>query len=161
MRYLFLLFSFLPLLVFSQVRTANDWYFGDNAGVKFEYGIPHGVTDGMITGAEGCSTVGDENGNLLFYTVGQYVYNRNHQLMPNGSGLMGNWSATHSSIIVPWPHSDSLFYIFTVDAIENHLQNGLRYNVVDMSLDGGLGDIISGEKNILLEGPVCEKLTAV
>ena len=81
--------------------------------------------------------------------------------MQNGDGLLGSWSATSAAIIIPWPHSDSLFYIFTTDMAGNHLQNGLRYNIVDMSLDGGLGGIISGEKNILLEGPVCEKLTAV
>jgi len=164
MRFLisFLLFflGFLSSVSSQQQNTANDWYFGYNAGIKFEYGVPHGVTGGALYTEEGCATVGDENGDLLFYTDGETVYNRNHQIMLNGSGLLGSWSATSAAIIIPYPHSDSLFYIFTTDMAGNHLQNGLRYSIVDMSLDGGLGGITS-TKNILLETPVTEKLTAV
>jgi len=151
----------LSISVFSQNgNKAYHWYFGVNAGVDFSTGIPVAKTDGQLTGWEGCATVDDKNGNFLFYTDGQKVYNRNHQVMPNGSGLMGHWSASQSSIIVPCPGNDSLFYIFTVDAIDNHLQNGLRYSVVNMHLNGGLGDVTS-TKNILLETPVTERLFAI
>lgn len=145
---------------YTQENTANQWFFGNNASVDFRTGIPIANTYGALNTGDGPSTIGDKFGNLLFYTGGEDVYNRNHQIMPNGSGLMGHYSAAQSSIIVPHPGSDSLFYIFTVDAIENHLQNGLRYSIVDMSLDGGLGDINS-TKNILLETPVTEKLLAI
>lgn len=150
----------LSNLSFSQENTAHQWFFGNNAGVDFSTGIPVGITGGALYTGEGCATIGDINGNLLFYTDGGEVYNQNNQLMPNGSGLMGNWSATQSSIIIPFVGNDSLFYIFTIDAIENHLQNGLRYSVVNMNLDGGLGDITS-DKNILLDATVSEKITAV
>ncbi len=141
-------------------NTANQWFFGNNVSVNFSTGIPIGNTGGALITGEGCATVGDIYGNLLFYTDGQEVYNRNNQLMPNGSGLMGSWSATQSSIIIPQPGNDSLFYLFTIDAIENHLQNGLRYSIVNMNLEGGLGDVTS-TKNILIETPVSEKITAV
>ena len=106
----------LTIVANAQENTANQWYFGINAGVDFSTGIPIVTTDGQITGWEGCATVGDINGNLLFYTDGQGIYNANHQIMQNGSGMMGNYSATQSSIIVPYPNNDSLFYVFTVDA---------------------------------------------
>ena len=144
----------------AQENSAHQWFFGNNAGVDFSTGVPIGVSGGALYTGEGCATVGDINGNLLFYTDGGDVYNKNHQIIPNGSGLMGNWSATQSSIIIPLVGNDSLFYIFTIDAIENHLANGLRYSIVNINLDGGLGDITSS-KNILLETPVSEKITAV
>lgn len=159
--YLTLIGLFITTFLFSQgENTARQWFFGNNAAVNFSTGIPIGNTGGALLTGEGCATIGDIDGNLLFYTDGQEVYNRNNQLMPNGSGLMGSWSATQSSIIIPKPGSDGFFYIFTIDAIENHLQNGLRYSEVNMNLDGGLGNVTS-TKNILLETPVAEKITAV
>ena len=39
----------------------------------------------------------------MFYTDGRYVYNKMHNVMPNGSGLMGHSSSTQSAIIVLQP----------------------------------------------------------
>ncbi len=107
---------------------------------------------------EGCASISDFNGNLLFYTDGITVYNRNHGIMPNGTGLKGDFSSTQSAIIVPRPGSSTIFYIFTVDDWGN--SDGLQYSELDMTLDGGLGDI-TATKNIQLATPVAEKLTAV
>ena len=151
---------FITSLLFSQGENLSlQWRFGTNAGVDFTTGIPVAVTNSPLVTGEGCATVSDLDGNLLFFTDGQKVYNKNNEIMPNGSDLMGNSSASQSSIIIPYPKNDTLFYIFTIDAIENHLENGLRYSIVDMNLDGGLGDITT-TKNILLEAPVSEKITA-
>ena len=147
----------------AQENNANIWYFGEHAGVDFSYGLPSGITDGQLDTWEGCASVCNQQGGLLFYTDGQTVYNRNHQVMPNGSGILGDYSASQSSIIVPKPSlstGNNIYYIFTVDCWENNLVNGLRYSIVDMSLDGGLGDITS-EKNILLHDKVAEKITAI
>ncbi|MGO8056139.1 hypothetical protein, partial [Rhizobium leguminosarum] len=64
---------------------------------------------------EGVATQSDKNGNLLFYTNGIDVWNRNHEIMPNGTGLFGSQTSTQSGIIVPQPGSDSIYYVFTVD----------------------------------------------
>jgi gliding motility-associated-like protein len=37
----------------------------------------------------------------------------------------------------------------------------MRYSVVDMTLDNGLGDIDTSQKNILVTSPICEKLLAI
>ena len=148
-------------LLFSQGENLSlQWRFSTNAGVDFTTGIPVAVANSPLVTGEGCATVSDLNGNLLFFTDGQEVYNRNNEIMPNGSDLMGDPSASQSSIIIPYPNNEALFYIFTIDAVENHLENGLRYSIVDMSLEGGLGDITT-TKNILLETPVSEKITAI
>jgi len=151
---LFLLFSIL----LSAQKQANIWYFGVNSGLDFSNGDPIALTDGNLVTEEGCATISDENGNLLFYTDGSTVWNRNHTILLNGTGLLGHESSTNSAIIIPNPDNSSNYYIFTVDKEGN--SNGFRYSELDMTLDSGLGGI-NTNKNIQLQNPVSEKLTAI
>jgi gliding motility-associated-like protein len=123
------------------------WYFGNHAGLDFNLQYPRPLTDGMINTREGVATICNANGELLFYTDGQTVYDKTHSVMQNGSGLYGDMSSTQSSIIVPKPGSTTLYYIFTVDqaGIPSEPGNGLNYSIVDMALNGGKGSVI--EKN--------------
>ena len=155
---LLIIWGFIPVLSFSQ-NEAAIWYFGSNAGLDFSGGTPVAITDGQITTSEGCSTISDQNGDLLFYTDGVHVWNKNHTYMENGTQLMGYWSATQSSLVVANPLNNGIFYIFTVDGMENYLANGFRYSVVDLNQNNGLGAVT--DKNILLFSPSCEKITAV
>jgi gliding motility-associated-like protein len=138
---------------------ANIWYFGNQAGLDFSSGIAVALTNGAIFTSEGCSTISDQYGDILFYTNGVTVWNKNHSTMQNGTGLQGNSSSTQSSIVVPNPSNNGIFYIFTVDAIENNLAAGLRYSIVDINQNGGLGLVTN--KNTLLFASSCEKITAV
>lgn len=130
MRFRFLLILiFLPLSLCAQGE-ANNWYFGVHAGLNFNNTPPTPVLDGELNTSEGCSTISDANGNLLFYTDGRTVWNRNHNIMPNadyfnGSGLLGDPSSTSSGLIVPYPNNPDLYYIFTVD--EPHHDNAAAY----------------------------------
>ena len=141
-------------LVFSQKESAN-WYFGEFAGLSFNSGNPVPLLDGQLTTREGCATISDPNGNLLFYTDGVTVWDRTHQVMPNGQMLLGHGSSTESALIIPKPGSKSRFYIFTIDQPSYYLKdipviNGVNYSEVDLALNGGYGDIIDGVKNIHL-----------
>ncbi|MFO0478090.1 MAG: beta strand repeat-containing protein [Bacteroidota bacterium] len=80
--------------------------------------------------------------------------------MPNGTGLKGNFSSTQSALIIKQPGSTNLYYIFTVDAIENSSSNGLQYSIVDMSMAAGNG-AVTAIKNVPLQTPSSEQLTAV
>ncbi|WP_347157896.1 hypothetical protein [Pontibacter chitinilyticus] len=141
---------------FAQGETAN-WYFGKNAGITFQGDSVIAQTNGRLLTEEGSATLSDKDGNLLLYTNGITVWNRNHRVMPNGNGLMGGKSSTQSALILPKPGSDHIYYIFTTDIQAQ--SNGLRYSVVDMSKDEGNGDIIS--RNVFMISPATEKLTAV
>lgn len=155
---LLVIFFFLSLCSYAQ-KEASIWYFGNNAGIKFQPdGSVVALTDGQLDTREGCATLADSNGDLLFYTDGISVWNKNHQLMQNGKDLMGHSSSSQSATIVPKPGSSNLYYIFTLD-YEVH-PNGFRYSVVDMSLNGGLGAVTS-EKNILIYTPSDEKLSII
>lgn len=158
MKFKILLFLFTTLAFSQQPQQASYWYFGANAGVKFDTtGSVTALTDGQLNTLEGCASISDTNGDLLFYTDGVKIWNKNHTVMPNGSGLMGNVSTSQSAIIVPKPGSNNLYYVFTLD-YEVH-PNGFRYSIVDINLNGGLGDVTSS-KNILIYTPSDEKLTA-
>jgi len=155
---LILLLNFLlPISGFAQ-KEANIWYFGANAGVDFNPTSPIALLDGAISTNEGTSSICDPNGNLQFYTDGVTVYNRMHNVMPNGIGLKGSFTSTQSALIVPDPYDSTLFYIFTTQPESS--TNEFNYSIVDMSLNGGLGDIDIGNKNILIHSPVGEKVTA-
>lgn len=157
-----LLFGLLfPTLLRSQGETSN-WYFGNGAGITFNTdGSITPVTNGKIDTFEGCATISDSFGNLLFYTDGIRIFNQNHNLMQNGNGLYGDSSSTQSAIIVPKPEDIDVYYIFTVDTstFEGDPDRGLNYSVVDMSLNNGLGAVT--QKNISLLADCSEKITAV
>jgi len=152
-----LFFIFYTLASFAQGE-ANNWYFGQNAAITFNSGTPVALTNSAMQTYEGCATLSDATGQLLFYTDGRTVYNRNHQVMANGSGLLGHESSTQSGTIVPLPGSNHLFYVFTLDYQSS--PNGFRYSILDLNLDGGLG-AITETKNVLIYTPSCEKISVV
>lgn len=146
-------------------RETYKWFFGIGAGLDFNSGVPVAINGAMDT-EEGCATICDAFGNLLFYTNGVTVWNKNNQVMPNGKNLNGHFSSTQSSVIVKKPGSLVVYYVFTTlsEACDEDFIHGeypLSYTVVDMNLDGGNGDIISGQKNIMLYDSTTEKLTAI
>lgn len=135
---------------------ARNWAFGNKFGIEFgEHVIPDTVQGRQLCTSEGCANVSDCNGEMLFYTDGTTVWDRNDNVMPNGTGLHGHWSSTQSALVVPFPGSTRFYYIFTTYASDQGVLPGssprpLLYNVVDMTLNGGNGDIITGMQNLLM-----------
>ncbi|TQM40946.1 gliding motility-associated-like protein [Flavobacterium branchiophilum] len=148
----------ISILTVSAQKEANIWYFGDHAGLDFTTGIPVPLIDGALSTEEGCASISNYSGQLLFYTDGITVYNRNHQVMLNGMDLYGHSSSTQSATIIPKPGSTNLYYVFTLD--EQLGNKGLRYSIIDMNLDGGLGGV-TGFKNVLVYQPSCEKMGVI
>lgn len=159
-------FIFLITLSTYAQKEASFWYFGENAGLDFSSGTPVVLTDGKLNTREGCSTISDKNGQLLFYSDGTTVWNKNHEVMNYTGGipannLFGNPSSTQSALVVPNPTDTNLYYIFTVDDFGG--DKGLNYYTVDISKNGGLGEITAGPVN-LSDGKGSfwsEKVTAV
>ena len=153
-----ILFSFLLIKASSQQNAL--WYFGRQAALSFVPGsgpgFPSPLTNSAMNAGEGCSSICDSAGNLLFYTNGEVIYNKNHQVMQNGDNLLGHISSFQSSAIIQQPDSRNIFYVFTADAYENSYANGYRYSIVDMNGDNGNGAVTT--KNILLQAPSTERL---
>ena len=157
----FLLMLFVTATALSQ-RDAAHWYFGTYAGLDFNSGSPQPLFDGQIRTVEGCEAFSDRDGNLLFYTEGNQMFNRFHEVMPNGDNLKGSFSTTQSALAVPNPLNNGLYYVFTPDdvlAYRLNSSNGFNYSVIDMNADNGRGDVV--QKNIDLLGKCSEKVSAV
>ncbi|MBL0273127.1 MAG: gliding motility-associated C-terminal domain-containing protein [Chitinophagaceae bacterium] len=160
-RFILIILSFAIQNAFAQQN--NIWYFGKKAGLNFNstanQPIPFPVLNSAMDADEGSASICDNNGNLLFYSNGLTVYNRNHQVMVNGDGLMANISTVQSCIIVPLPANENIFYIFTADALENSFNNGYRYSIVDMTQGNGDGAVTV--KNNLLSASGTERMVAI
>ncbi|MEM1134244.1 MAG: hypothetical protein AAGI07_00285 [Bacteroidota bacterium] len=137
--------------------SSKNWYFGTNAGLRFSTdGTVNILTDGQINQNEGAYTVSDADGQLLFYTDGATIWNRKHQVM--ATGLHGNQSSATSAVVAPRPGTTQ-YYVFTVD--ENIGTNGFNYYIVDLSLNNGLGQVITKNQNLLASTNATEKIALV
>ena len=118
-----LLFS---ITLFAQGE-ANIWYFGRNAGIDFNLPSPTALTTGALNTLEGCSSISDSTGNLLFYSNGCYIADASHQMMENGDSLnypgeiydnnCGNgngYTVANGATILPHPDSSNIYYLFHV-----------------------------------------------
>jgi gliding motility-associated-like protein len=142
-------------------KQANIWYFGNRIGMDFNGGSPAALSNSSMNTLEGCATISDTSGSLLFYTDGTDVWDRTHAPMLNGQGLKGDPSASQSGIIIPYPGDPDKYYVFTVDERlrSSPPHRGFHYSVVEMNQNGGLGMVTT--KNIQLLSSVTEKVTGV
>jgi hypothetical protein len=150
-------FSLFTLFSFAQ-KEADKWYFGFGAGLDFTSGSPVVISGPMPYTSEGCSNICDASGKLRFFTNGVDVYDSTKTIMPNGSGLTGDISSTQSALIVPNPSSGNKYYIFTTAADGT---GDFSFSEVDMTLNGGLGDVVLATKNTVKMDSATEKIAAV
>jgi len=167
--YIPLIFSFF-FFIGSQLFAQNEnnvWYFGDGAGLDFNSGIDPTALENASSeydSFEGCSSVSNLDGELLFYCDGERAFRSDHQVMTNGYGLNGNSSTIQSTIIVPSPADDGTYYLFTLDTdylLGSATYTGLSYSIIDMNLWFGFG-AVTEDKNIQISDlALNEGLTAV
>jgi len=163
---LFVLF----LTILSAQNEGNIWYFGNGVGLDFNSGTPVLITGSNMITPEGCASYCDADGNLLFYSNGGGrvspspdvpsggIWNRNNDQMYDMQGLQGGgFSAAQSSIIIPSPVASGQYYLFTMEETEfdvdgipvgQELGRGFSYFVIDMNLNGGLGDVVVQDVNV-------------
>ena len=157
-----ILLSFLATIVITSnvycQRQADRWYFGHNCGLNFNFGIPEVLYNGQAESTfGGVGTMSDSIGNLLFYSESDTIYTSQHVPMENGVDFVNGWGL-QSNLIVQWPESDSLYFVFKTPNLGDGL--GLYYNIIDISKNNGHGAVI--EKNILLDyaWDAADKVTA-
>jgi hypothetical protein len=155
-RLLLSLTIFLTVTAVHGQKYGNIWQFGDHVGIDFNSCNPI-VVNGSNLGFEGCSSISDSTGQLLFYTNSDSVWNRLHNAMPNGY-LISNNGSLSQVIIIPKPLSTNLYYIITTK-IQAGGSLTLQYHVIDISLNGGLGDVLS-KNNVLSTSNITEQISA-
>lgn len=152
------LFLIITLLLFATGNVVgqnpnNHWQLG-NSDVNFSTNPPTVTTAGNVN-QYGNASISDDNGNLLFYTDGNQVWNKNHQLMANPFNIsigyvLGNLQPV---VIVP-QFGTNKYYIITVIRDNNLCLppcfrnfHHYRYSVVDFSINS-LGSLTNDSNEL-------------
>lgn len=160
-----LAFLLLTHLQTSAQHQADNWILNRHVGLSFATGEPVPIYGTQLDYYNCPASVSDKTtGQLLFYSDGMSVWDRNNNLMPNGTDLKGSKLGPQSTLATPIPLRPNLYYLFSLAEKSDQYSNGnygLWYSIVDMNLHNGMGDIPPNFKSILLEKEVNHKLTAV
>ena len=114
---------------------ARIWYFGTHAGLDFSTDPPTVLTDGATDSPGSTGVVCDAAGKLLLYTDGETIFNREHQPIPNGSGIYGSKTSLGNMLI---PLNSALFNFQHANSSSNFYP---YYSEMDMAKNQGLGGI--------------------
>lgn len=111
------------------------------------------------------ANIANDTGAILFYTNGCWIANALEDTMLNGTGLNPDpyvlqvctppsaLPYPQANIILPYPGDSNKYVLFhhggsQADPTFQPLIS--YYSVIDMTLDGGLGGVVSGQKNVVL-----------
>lgn len=146
-RPLTLILIFLIYIRANAQKESANWYFGQGLGLSFvNNNIPQDITGISSVALSPSTVVSDAAGNLLFIFTSGRVYDRNYGLM-SGSNLFQNGVSWNQVIAAPVPSSTTRYYLFYMAGASAGLYT-LRYAIVDISLNGGLGDVVSADNII-------------
>lgn len=142
---------------------ANREPVADTSSLAFIY--PSIANPGDYTYCYSSAAVSNRQGELLFYTDAYTVYNKNHEPMPNGTNLLPS-NGMDGTMILPVLDNPDQYYIVYMSGEINFFFPSinayqLHYTKVDMSLNGGLGDVVTGQKNILIADQLSNQLRAI
>ncbi|MFP9114946.1 T9SS type A sorting domain-containing protein [Flavobacterium sp. RHBU_3] len=141
--YIFLLI-FYCLAAFGQSQN-NHWQLG-KSDVNFSTNPGSASTVSSITGNNyGKASVSDGNGNLLFYTDGITIWNKNHQIMTHGQISDYGSGAVDEVIIVQNPANTNQYYVvanrkFVYISVDDYSFGYYIYCLVDFT-NNSLGDL--------------------
>lgn len=174
---LFLLLC-LPLPALAQQRADHTWLIGvrtetvpgyphncmnvlDFNGGELDIRRDTFQSEMFVTNA----SISDDDGSLLFYTNGCYVKNAAHEVMPNGGHLNPGfiyddncpdygYTTPSGAIILPLGTNENTFHLLhqAIDVFDSPPYvrvNRLYRTTVDMSLDGGKGDVTAKNEPVL------------
>ena len=118
------------------------------------------------------ANITDVDGSLLFSTNGAHLANAIGDTLQNGTGLNPSSYTSifpeglylsQASIILPKPDSPGIYYLFhgTLDNISGPNALYLYLTTIDMSLDGGLGGVVTKNQVLVNDALNTGRITAV
>jgi hypothetical protein len=140
-----------------------------NMRIDFNYSPPKVIKENLKMNFTTCSgSFSDSSGNLLFYTNGIRIFNKNHQLMAGGDSINPGqvWNLTQQNgyitpspiVTLPLPKADNIFYMFHTDlqlggTVSQMYIKHFYYSIIDMKADSGLGKVLA-KNQVLMEGDI-------
>lgn len=166
MKYLYTICLLATTVFYSQAqRETYNWFFGYKTGITWNESrtfqatglfstpdslftdLPDLLTGSSIDTDEGCYSLSDPHGKLLFYSDGSTIWNKTHAVMENGTDMDGNSTSAQSGMILPYPEHPNQY--ISISVIQEK-RDTLSYSIIDMNQNDGLGKVTS--KNILFTG---------
>jgi len=146
----------------------SNLYTAGNESYIFDYNkgsSPDGISNVIPLWIRGNNaSICDSEGNLLFYTNGCHVADANHMIMPNGSGIndgvfleefrqdtCAHYPGIQDVMILPDPADENGYYLLhkTIEYDGEIFLNNVKYTYIDLSLNGGFGDVTFKNIDIL------------
>ena len=186
---LFVLLLITKILVaqphIQQARCDNNWIIGYGSAVITNTEPCSQITNlptltiqpqaSSIRFNETCASISDSLGNLLFYTNGIHIANKNYQIMQGSDTLnLGYWSSPNATIdgyrqvqgalILPFPNQTNKYYVFH-SRIPNpdelpYAGRKLYYSVVSIHPSTGLSRVVSLRNPIIQNDSLDGRITA-
>ncbi len=141
----------------------NKWAFGYSGGLDFTSGTPVATTTAIYC-FEGCASICNAAGNMMFYTDGVTIWDNTNSVMPSGSAIVSYTAAssTQAALIAPVLNNPNQFYVFSMEDVgSSSTYCELNYCIVDMTLNGGLGDVIASTLGTFVTNKLGEKMTVM
>jgi hypothetical protein len=182
-RYISSILFIIPLFLIAQEKSDNIWLLGygsdspdpewqstslifDDDGIKIKF------FEKRMNLAENNASICDKNGNLLFYTNGCYISDKNHGFLENGNyinpGAVHNaycefgYPGSQGSLILPSPGNPNHYYLFHGRYHQTgQFSDYLYYTLVDLEANNGLGTALEKNKPVLHDSLFFGYLTAV
>ena len=170
-------------------RRENSIWLNNGNGLNFNSGAPVAQPSSLQTAgmSNNTASVCDANGQLLFYTDGNIVWDRNNDIMQNGWDINNNGNMAPNTyfiepafgmssysfdgvVIVPMPGSSHKYYLFSCPMIwvqnsiglyDNQWQGKLYCTIVDIERNNGLGAVDPLHKGEMVAEDLAGNLHAV
>lgn len=148
------------------------WYVGQKTRIDFGLDNSYTPRAERIPGGhridEGITTISNRKGEVLFYTNGKTLWNRDNNVLQNSHGLKGSTTATQAVAVFPIDAEERYYVVISNSANDfNRVCSGgsctdvpltpsgqgfLYYSVVDMQGDYGRGAVLTDAKGIHMGG---------
>jgi hypothetical protein len=173
--YLFIGYLLFSLQVCGQSKRANVWHMSEGIQVDFNCTPPCQTLFSSSFKCSSSSCICDKNGNLKFYTDNESIWNQDHRIIENGTGLYSCKYSIEGSVIIPLTTNPYQYFLVTCDnyryppdvylppttcADINPVKNILCLHLIDMGANNGQGTVLWKNK-VIYNGHVDEMLTAV
>jgi gliding motility-associated-like protein len=159
---LIIILSFCLLFIksfyaYAQMEAAV-WAVGNEKQLNFQSGSLQYIDFSGNPGVN--ATICDKAGNLVLSTNGDTVWNRNNEILINGTGLIEKDNLLFSTpIFIPYPEKEG-YYLLIYSYVQSTFDENkdtiykdkkLAYAEIDINANNGRGEVLSKQKIILLE----------
>ena len=156
--FIFFLSLIYSTTIICQSKQNNQWILGTHQGVVIDFNNEEptvtNIEKDLLMNATNAS-ICDEDGNLLFYTNGCDIFNKNFEIMENGDsisnqgllhGLFCNTTGSlqsQAAMIFPRPETKNEYIVVHNDLMSDDFEGKgfLYYSVVDINENDGLGHV--------------------